>query len=329
MQTMSGPMWMPSLPPTFARLAGIHLQPVPILPALAILLLGAYVLGVVVLRRRGDRWPIGRLVWWCAGVATVLGVTATGVDGYGMELFSVHMLQHMVINMLAPIFLVLGAPITLLLRALPARRRGARSLVLAVLHSRAARVLTHPGVTLALFLLSLYGLYFTPVFDFLMDTMWGHNLMLIHFLAIGSLYFWGVIGVDPVPHRGVRGVRSVLSGPALRVAEMGVTIPFHAFFGVVVMASSILIVKFYTVPIPGWGIDPLSDQRTGGGIAWAFTELPTLLVLGVLFYRWQTSESRRNRSVDRKIARVGDLERDAYNAYLASLAERDTRRGPS
>ena len=256
MQTMSGQMWMPTLQPSLARLLAVHLQPVPILPVLALLLLVAYLTGVIILRRRGDRWPVGRIVWWCAGVATILAMTATGIDGYGMELFSVHMLQHMVINMLAPIFLVLGAPITLLLRALPARhgrRRNARSLVLGVLHSRVVRFISHPAVTLILFLLSLYGLYFTPVFDFLMNSMWGHNLMLIHFLAIGCLYFWGVIGVDPSPHRTTRGVRANLSTPALRVMEMGVTIPFHAFFGVVVMTSSILIVKYYAMPIPGWG----------------------------------------------------------------------------
>jgi len=325
MQSMHGLMWMPSQPPTVARLFALHLQPVPILPVLAVLLLVGYILGVTVLYRRGDRWPIGRTLWWSAGIVTLLLMTATGFDGYGMELFSVHMLQHMIINMLTPILLVLGAPVTLLLRALPARhgrRHAARSIVLAVLHSRVARFITNPAVTLGLFLLSLYGLYFTPVFDYLMGTMWGHNLMLLHFLAIGALYFWGVVGVDPSPRQGNRGLRQ-LNKPVLRIMELAVTVPFHAFFGVVVMMSTALIVHFYATPIPGWGISPLSDQQTGGGIAWGFTEFPTLIILGVLLGQWQSADARHSRNADRKAARDGDAELNAYNTRLATIAARD------
>jgi putative copper resistance protein D len=325
---MTGPMWMPSLPPTLARLLAWHLQPIPVLPAGAILLLLGYLLAVVLLQRNGIRWPVHRVIWFTAGIATVLAVTATGIDGYGMELFSVHMVQHMVLSMLSPIFLALGAPITLLLRVLPARAGGgwnARKVVLAILHSRVARFFTHPGVTVSLFLVSLYGLYFTPVFDYLMGTMWGHNLMLIHFLVIGYLYFWGVMGVDPSPQRQKRGIRQ-LSSPILRILEIVSTVPFHAFFGVVVMMSVDLIVGFYAHPIPAWHISALSDQQVGGGIAWAFTEIPTLVVLGVLFYQWQSSETRHNRTAERKANTKGDLEWLAYNEYLAQLASRDAGR---
>ncbi|RKR74427.1 cytochrome c oxidase assembly protein [Frondihabitans australicus] len=321
---MSGDMWMPQTRPTVARLFALHLQPVPILPAFALALLVGYLVGVAALRRRGDRWPLGRTLLWTAGVVTVLVMTATGFDGYGMELFSVHMLQHMVVNMLSPILLTLGAPVTLLLRALPARprgRRSARRLLLAVLHSRAVAVVTHPAVTLALFLGSLYGLYFTPLFDDLMRTMWGHNLMLVHFLAVGMLYFWGVVGVDPSPSRGRAALP--VSRPVLRIIELAVTVPFHAFFGVVVMMSTTLIVGFYRHGVPGWGIDPLHDQQTGGGIAWGFTEIPTLIVLGVLFAGWQAQDARHTRRADRRAALTGDRDLADYNAYLARLSRTD------
>jgi putative copper resistance protein D len=324
---MSGLMWMPTLAPTFARLLAWHLQPVPILPAISLVLLVGYVVGVVLLRRRGIRWPFARTIWWAAGIATLLAVTATGIDGYGMELFSVHMVQHMVLSMLTPIFLALGAPITLIIRVLPSRHGGgwnARKLFLAVLHSRIAAFITHPAVTVSLFLVSLYGLYFTPAFDYLMSTMWGHNLMLIHFLVIGFLYFWGVMGVDPSPSRHKRGIRN-LSNPILRILEIIATVPFHAFFGVVVMMSVDLIVGFYAHPNPAWHLAALSDQQVGGGIAWGFTELPTLVVLGVLFFHWQTSSARHDRTADRKADIDGDAERVAYNDYLARLASRDSR----
>ncbi len=322
--TMSGAMWHPALPPTAARLLGVHLQPIPVLPILAVVLLLAYLLGVVVLRRRGDRWPIGRTAWWVAGVLVILAITATGLDGYGMELFSVHMVQHMALSMLAPLLLVLGAPITLVLRALPSASRSRRAL-LRVLHSWPARVIAHPLVTVPLFLVSLYGLYFTPAFDWLMGTMWGHNLMLIHFLLLGALYFWGVVGVDPTPRR-MRSAPAAISRGAARIIELLATVPFHAFFGVVIMMSVSLVVRFYAVPIPGWGISPLADQQVGGGIAWSFTEIPTLVVLGAIFAQWQRSEARLEKRLDRNIARTGDVERADYNAYLARLAARDAGR---
>jgi len=320
--TMSGWMWMPVDPPTLARLFAFHPQPVPIVALLGAALLVAYLVGVIVLLRRGLPWPPGRLVWWVLGIATIELMTATGFDGYGMELFSVHMLQHMVIGMLTPILLCLGAPMTLLLRALPARPRGARSVVLAIVHSGAVRFIANPVTTVLLFLFSLYGLYFTPAFDWLMSTMWGHNLMLVHFLAIGMLYFWAVLGVDPSPRRG-GGFTGAFGQPALRIGELLVPIPFHAFFGVAIMMATTLVVGFYARPNPSWNVDPLADQQLAGGIAWGFTEAPTLLVLAVLFMQWQRSEARYERRHDRRVLREGDVELEAYNARLAEYAARD------
>jgi putative copper resistance protein D len=322
---MTGPMWMPTEPMTMPRLFAWHPQPVPVLPLLGAALLVAYLVGVALLARRGDRWPVGRVLWWIAGVLTIELVTATGFDGYGMELFSVHMLQHMVIGMLTPILLTLGAPMTLLLRVLPARhrsRRSARGVLLAIIHSRPVQVIANPAVTVLLFLASLYGLYFTPLFDALMSTMWGHNLMLIHFLAIGMLYFWGVLGVDPSPRRG-GGFMGAFSRPVVRLSELAATVPFHAFFGVIIMMASGLIVRFYAHPPAGWHVSPQADQQAAGGIAWGFTELPTLLVLGVLFLQWQRSDTRRSRTADRKAERYGDTALEDYNAQLLALAARD------
>lgn len=327
MNNMAGPMWMPQLPPTFARLLAWHPQPIPVIPLLMAVILVLYLLGVWQLHRRGIDWPIQRTIWWTTGIASVLLVTATGIDGYGMELFSVHMVQHMTLSMLSPVLLVLGAPVTLLLRALPAKHGGGinlRKLILRILHSRLAGFFTHPVVTITLFLMSLYGLYFTPAFDFLMGSMWGHNLMLIHFLLVGALYFWGVMGVDPSPRQASRGIRR-LSASVLRIFELFITVPFHAFFGVIVMMSVNLIVYFYSTPNPAWDVSPLADQALGGGIAWGFTELPTLIVLGVLFLQWQRSERRRELAMNRKADTDGDADRVAYNLYLSTLAQRDKR----
>src|SRR5664279_5985295 len=324
--SMTGPMWMPSAPPTLERMLAWHPQPIPVLPLIFLILLVLYGWGVVVLARRGVRWPIGRSLWWLAGVGSVLMVTATAVDGYGMELFSVHMLQHMVLNMLSPVFLVLGAPVTLLLCALPAepgRRGGPRRSILWLLHTRSMAILMHPGVTFFLFIMSLYGLYYTPAFDYLMVTWWGHNLMLLIFLLIGFIYFWAVLGIDPSPRTFRRGKRMV-SDPVMAVLELAATAPFHAFFGVELMMSTTMLVRFYSMPMYSWQASPLTDQVTGGAIAWTFMELPTLLVLMALVRRWQKSDERRTRAAERQMGGAADADLVAYNSYLRTLNRTDS-----
>lgn len=314
---MSGPMWMPMAPPTLERLLAWHPQPLPVEPAACLLALTVYGLAVWRLRRRGDRWPLTRTLLWIAGVISVALVTCTGVGGYGMELFSVHMVQHMVLSMLTPILLLLGAPITLALRALPAAgrgRTGPREVITWFLHSRLARVLSSPLFTLPLFIASLYGLYFTPLFDLAMGSWLGHEWMLAHFLVTGLLFFWPIMGVDPAPRR---------PSYVLRMLELFMGMPFHAFFGIAVMMSSTVIAGFFAHPPPAWHLSPLGDQNTGGGIAWAFSEIPTLLVLLALLAQWAATDRRTAARTDRQADRDHDAELAAYNAYLARLAARD------
>ncbi|MGF1428198.1 cytochrome c oxidase assembly protein [Kitasatospora sp. LaBMicrA B282] len=282
--------------------------------------LGLYGAGVVRLARRGDRWPVGRSVAWAAGVLTVVAVTCSGLNDYGMALFSAHMIQHMVLSMLAPILLLLGAPITLALRSLrPAgkgRPRGPRELLVALLHSRYVKVVSHPAFTIPLFIASLYGLYFTPLFDTLMQSRIGHLGMMVHFLAVGLLFFWPIMGVDPGPHR---------PGYVMRIIELFMGMPFHAFFGVaVMMATHPLVTTFGSATAPP-GTDLMADQKMAGGITWAFGEIPTAVVLIALVFQWSKSEQRHATRKDRAAERDGDAELAAYNAYLASLEQRGNR----
>jgi cytochrome c oxidase assembly factor CtaG len=101
--------------------------------------------------------------------------------------------------------------------------------------------------------------------------------------------------------------------------ELFLAMPFHAFFGIAVMQSASLITKTFAHPPLFWGINALSDQHTGGGIAWAFSEAPTLLVVVALFAQWIKDDERRARREDRAADRDGDAALAAYNAYLARL----------
>ncbi|MDV5144182.1 cytochrome c oxidase assembly protein [Streptomyces sp. SBC-4] len=278
--------------------------------------LGLYGWGVARLRRRGDAWPVSRTVFFVVGVLTIALVMCTKLNDYGMVMFSVHMVQHMVISMLSPILLLLGAPVTLALRALPVAGRGStgpRELLLKLLHSRYMKVITHPGFTIPMFIASLYALYFTPLFDFLMGSKPGHIGMMVHFLMVGVVFFWPIMGVDPGPHR---------PGYVMRMLELFAGMPFHAFFGIALMMASEPMVKAYQNPPASLGIDALTDQNWAGGIAWAFSEIPSVLVLIALVYQWYHSEQRQAVRLDRAADRDGDKELEAYNAYLASLQTR-------
>ncbi|MEY9872573.1 putative membrane protein [Streptacidiphilus sp. MAP12-33] len=300
-------------PFTFGRALAFHPSADWAFLALAVVLLAGYLTGCVRLWRRGDKWPVGRLIAWLLGLATMVMVTCTGLAQYGMVLLSAHMMQHMILSMLTPILLLLGAPITLSLRALrPAGKgkRGPRELLVALLHSRYVKVISHPAFTIPLFIGSLYGLYFTPLFDFLMKSEWGHFAMMVHFLAVGLAFFWPIMGVDPGPHR---------PGYVMRMLELFMGMPFHAFFGVAVMMASGLLVNTFAHPPASLGVNPLTDQHLAGGLAWGFSEIPTAVVLIALTFQWAKSEERISRRKDRVADRNGDQELEAYNAYLARL----------
>ncbi|MFH8341844.1 cytochrome c oxidase assembly protein [Streptomyces sp. AM6-12] len=313
----SGHGMVMNLPP-FTLGRGLAFSAEPFFLIACLLGLGLYAWGVVRLRRRGDAWPVARTFSYVVGVLTILLVMCTKLNDYGMVMFSVHMVQHMIISMLSPILILLGAPVTLALRALPTAargRKGPRELLLMLLHSRYMRVITHPLFTIPMFIASLYVLYFTPLFDFLMGSKTGHIAMMVHFLAVGVVFFWPIIGVDPGPHR---------PGHLMRMLELFAGMPFHAFFGIALMMASTPMVTTFLHPPASLGVDPLSDQNSAGGIAWAFSEVPSVLVLIALLFQWYSSEQRHAKRKDRQADRDGDKELADYNAYLASL---NTRQG--
>ena len=287
----------------------------------AIVLAGLYVAAVVRLRRRGDRWPPGRILAWLLGCLALLFVTSSGVGRYMPAMFSMHMVAHMGLSMLVPILLVLGAPVSLALRALPAAGRddppGMREWILAALHSRLSRLLTNPVVATVLFVAGFYGLYFSSLFDTTVSSHAGHMAMNLHFLISGYLFYWVVIGVDPTPR------------PIPPLAKVGVvfaSLPLHAFFGVELMGTrTVLGAAYYrSLGLP-WHTDLLGDQRLGGGIAWAAGEMPLVIVMIALLVQWARSDERTARRLDRAAERNDDAELTAYNAMLAQLARRETR----
>ncbi|MGH3614088.1 MAG: cytochrome c oxidase assembly protein [Pseudonocardia sp.] len=305
-------------PPTLVRLA-LEWRFDLIFGTAALLGVAVYLAGVWRLRRRGDAWPVGRTVAWLSGCAALLIATSSGIGRYGPAMFSVHMAEHMILSMLVPILFVLGAPVTLALRSLRSAGRGGppgpREWLLAAVHSPSARWLTHPLVSLPLFVGSYYALYFSELFAAALPEHGAHVGMNLHFLVTGALFFWPLVGVDPAPRR---------LPPVARMAVVFASVPFHAFFGVALMsANEVIGGQFYRGLALPWVPDPLRDQQLGGGLAWASGEIPLLLVVIALLVQWSRLDERSARRDDRRADADGGSDLAAYNAMLHRLATGD------
>jgi putative copper resistance protein D len=256
---------------------------------------GLYLLGVQVMRRRGDHWPIGRTVAFVVlGMGSFVLATSSGLSTYDTTLLSVHMVQHMILSMLVPLSLALGAPVTLALRTLP---RAPKRWLLVALHSRVAKVLAFAPLTFTLYVLSPWALYFTSWYDASLHHEFVHEMMHVHLVLVGALFFWPIVGIDPVPGR--------VSYP-FRVLLVVLTLPFHAFLGVTIMSQDTLIggrwyPDLHEGPMGAWLPAPMADQHVAGGILWSSGDLIGLIFFAVLFAQWVRSSMREAAREDRRL----------------------------
>jgi putative copper resistance protein D len=276
----------------------------PVLFVLLVWATGLYLYGVWRLRERGDHWPVGRtLAFVVGGMGSFWFATMSGLAAYDTILLSAHMVQHMILSMAVPLFCALGAPVTLALRTLPRRPR---SWLLALLHSRLARVLTFAPLTLALYVVSPWALYFSGWYDATLHSAVLHEFMHVHLVVVGALFFTPILGVDPVPGR---------VGYPFRLLMLILTLPFHAFLGVTIMGQERLIGGDWYPSLHDtltWLPDPADDQHLAGGILWGSGDLIGLLLFVVLFAQWvrasMAEAKREDRRLDRLEQRAGRAE---------------------
>lgn len=273
---------------------------------------GLYIAGLVVMHRRGDRWPVPRsFSFLLCGLGSIAIATMSALGTYDTVLFSIHMVQHMILMMVAPLFLALGAPVTLALRTLRPRLR---AMLLAVLHSKVARVFTFAPLTLALFIATPFVLYYSPFYEISLRSGFWHAFLHLHFLIIGCLLMWPLMGIDPVPGR--------ISYP-LRLLMLFLMLPFHAFLGISIMSSTTLIAEsWYLAFNRAWPPSPLDDQYLAGGILWASGDALALLMLIALFAQWYAHSQREARREDRRLDR---LEAQLQRASDAPIGARDDK----
>ena len=308
--------------PTWSRIF-LSYEPDALMIGILVIMVALYVKGVIVLTKRGDKWPVGRTISFALGISVVDFATSGGLGVYAQFSFSYHMLAHMLLAMVAPIGLVLGAPMTLALRTLPQGRtsteRGVRGSLLAALHSKVGVFYTNPVVALLIFDGSLFALYFTDLFASMMQSHLGHLVMNLHFLAAGFLFFFVVIGIDPNPRKIPYLVQIVVLFAAMSI---------HAFFSIALMSSTTLIDKGYFASLQTpWLTDLLADQKLGASIGWAMGEVPILMALVATFINWRREDAREAKRIDRNTVRQAAMGQPDdlanYNQYLQKLAQRD------
>ncbi|MEU3522403.1 cytochrome c oxidase assembly protein [Streptomyces sp. NPDC038707] len=235
-----------------------------VLPVVALLVCaGGYLLLASRARRRNPvrGWSAWRTAAFCSGVV-LLAVAL--LPPLAHRDFRGHMVQHLLIGMYAPLALVLGAPVTLVLRAVSAPR--ARRLT-AVLHSGAARLLTRPPAALLLSAGSLPALYFTPLYDTAMAHPAGHWAVHAHFLLSGCLFAHALAGPDPAPAR---------PGVPARLAWLGCAIAVHAVAAQLMYGGFLVAVHA-----------PASEVRGGAEIMYYGGDIAELLLAGALVATWR------------------------------------------
>ncbi|WP_018333547.1 cytochrome c oxidase assembly protein [Actinomycetospora chiangmaiensis] len=287
-------------PPTLGRLLGDWRPDVWFLVLVAVL-----VVGYARWLRRVDGWPRARAFSWFAGCALLVVATSSGIGRYADALFSVHVAEHMLVSIVVPVLLVLGGPVSLARRALP-EQGDARDRLEAVLDAPLLRFLTHPAVAAVVMVGSPFAFYLTPLFSLLQPLGWLMPAISAWFLTAGYLFFWVLVGVDPTPGQKLPHVA--------RLAVLIASMPFHALFGVILLAADtpvaqtpstlaadggggqVFVTDFYSRLRLPWAPDLLADQHLAALLSWGMGDLPLVGVLVILLVQWHRAGLAEDRA---------------------------------
>jgi cytochrome c oxidase assembly factor CtaG len=243
-------------------------------------------------RHPSNRVPRWRRWSWLTGLAVIVVALASPIEHYDTTLFAVHMVQHLLLAMVAAPLLVMAAPVTLLLRFASADAR--RRWILPILHSRPVRVLSAPPVAWGIFAGVMWFSHFSPLFDAALEEELLHRLEHALFLGSALLFWWPVVGADPSPHR--------LSHPA-RLLYLALGMPLSSFLGLVIFSSRTVLYPHYATLDRDWGMSPLEDQAWAGGIMWAGGDLVFVIAIVAAVAVWLRHEDAEGRRVDARLAR--------------------------
>jgi cytochrome c oxidase assembly factor CtaG len=282
------------------------------LPSIAVFVAGwAYLAAVRRVNGPHPRVPIPawRVAAWLAGLAAIFIALVSAVDVYAEDLLAVHMVQHLLLAMVAPPLLALGAPVTLLLRvASPGARH---DLVLPVLHSRVVRLFASPLVAWPLFTVAMWLSHFSPLYDAALEDPALHIAEHVVYLATGILFWWPVVAADPIPWR---------MGYGARLAYVGLQMPVNAAVGLAIYFAPVVLYPHYALLVRSWGPDALTDQQVGGVLMWGVGDLVLLAAIPAIVVAWMRADVRRSRQADARAATSRGVEVAARAEEAAPLS---------
>ena len=303
-------------PDAVSLVTGWRFDPLVWLPAIAALLLWRH--GVNGIAREHPQHPVARRrsISWLLGVLTVVFALDSGIEHYDTTLFSIHMVQHMLLTLVAPVLLLYAGPITMLLQASSHATR--QRWILPILHSRIVRFFAFPVVSWLLFAAVMWGSHFSPLFDASLENEWIHRFEHALFLGSALLFWWPVIGPDPSPWR---------MAPAVKVLYVGLQMPQNTFLALAIYMASTPLYNHYVTNIRTWGPTPLEDQQAAGGIMWLGGDLIFLAMLMLLVLAWMRDEERRTVGEDRRLEGERAAIREREVALAARRATETAERG--
>lgn len=252
----------------------------------------AYWLGVRRVNRRYPRapWSRGRVAYFMTALVLTFLVLVGPMDVYSDDFFWIHMIQHMMLMMVVPPLALLGAPITLALRACTAQTR--RRFVLPLLHSPVMKFLAFPLVSWSLYAATMVGIHFSPLFELALQNQTIHEFEHLLFLATGLLFWWPAVGVDPTPWR---------MGHALRLVYLFMSMPVVTFVGLAIYSASHVLYPHYAEIHRTWGLNPLLDQQAGAAVMWLGGTVIMFLALLIVAASWARKERAAAARLDARL----------------------------
>ena len=274
------------------------MEPFPLVVVAVLVLLGSWYLRADwQLALRGRRWPGSRTVAFLAGLIGIDLALQSPVATFAMGYFQAHVVQHLLLMIVAPPLLALGAPSTLLLQT---AGRTTKTRWLAVLRSRPFAVITHPIVVWTLYFGAMFVFFLSPLINVAMHHMALMDTINVIFLLGGLLFWWPLVGIDPIVHWKM--------GYGMRFLSLLVGAGVETFLGVAILGASRPEASMYSI----------ASSHAGGGLLWSSAEVATVVGLVPMFIQWMRSEDRAGLRADARAASAAALSKRSGPVRTAS-----------
>jgi putative copper resistance protein D len=281
---------VPADPPTPATLLfGWTFEPLPTLGIAVAVAWWLWAIRRVDAAHPANPVPRRRTAAFLAGMLALAFALLSGIGAYDTALFSIHMVQHILLMLVAAPLIALAAPITLILRLSSSATR--RRWVLPVLHARVMRFLGHPVVAWVTFAALLWATHFSPLFNASLEDPLLHDIEHALFLGGALLFWWPAVALDPTPWR--------MSHPA-RIGYLFLQMTQNTFLAVVILNASAVLYPHYATLVRPWGMAALEDQRLAAGIMWIAGDAVFLTAILAVVAGWMRAEARDTARADRR-----------------------------